>query len=253
MKKILLIILFAGLLVGCTNPAEPTQVPSASAESVSANSTETTAKVVGGDEQSLREFIARWFAPGFSSETAQQTLIEIGSIPDEWQLNLPIPNDAHIIASIQGEWTDTIVMIDTALPPDEVFSFYQQQLSSQGWEPASSDINEIGFISSSESFRSYCSDDGKAYLIVSASQFADGKTDLRLNLFTDADPSMCGEDFTEEISSLIPQLKSPQGAISLDGSEGGDEKSWEVSTQLKTSLSPKEIASHYNQQLESAG
>ena len=253
MKKILLIILFAGLLVGCTNSTNSTQMSSAATESNSKSSAETAVKIIGGDEESLREFIVRWFEPGFPGETAQQTLIEIGSIPDEWQLNLPMPDDARVIASIKGEWTDTIVMIDTSLPPDEVFSFYTKQLASLGWNPAPTDANENGFAPAAEAFRSFCSADGKEYLIVSASRITDEKTDLRLNLFTDADPSMCGEGVTEEINSLIPRLKAPQGTILQDGSEGGDEKSWEVSVQLKTSLSPVELAEHYNRQLETAG
>lgn len=214
-------------------------------------------KILGGDEETLREFMTRWLTPLYPSESLEQIVVSIGSLQEELPVELPMPDDVRFIAAVTGHWVDYSLVLDTGLSPDEVQDFYADELMAGGWELPAIDNAAPGFVPQAAS-SNYCFDDGNVFLSVGALSIAEGVTDLRLDLHMDAEPFMCdgggmGMGYTPEHFKLIPPLVSPDGTVLAGNGSGGSDSDAEARVQLNTTLTASELVVHYNQQLESAG
>jgi hypothetical protein len=56
---------------------------------------------VGGDEQALREFIQQYLSPVYPGAGNNKMKILIGGLPDGLPVELPMPEGARVIASVQ--------------------------------------------------------------------------------------------------------------------------------------------------------
>ena len=104
------------ILSGCTNVSKsvPENSPTAtgfaenlqestSAEtSIGEGASTTSIEIVGGNEESLREFIKQWLVPIYSNDSSQDMTVYIGSLPKDMPYDLPKPDDARIVGSITG-------------------------------------------------------------------------------------------------------------------------------------------------------
>jgi len=214
-------------------------------------------EIIGGDEQSLREFIQRYFSPIYPGAAEGERKIQIGSLPDDLPLDLPLPDGAQVVASVQEPSAFTQVILDASQTPAEVEAFYAQSMVDLGWQPAPEHQPGGGFVSSWDQGLRFCIDERDAYLEVRALEMTDELTDVRLTLQAPVEFSPCQEQDIGNMdagSSLIPPLESPQGVqISGSGAGSSSEGSAYNTADLQTSLSIDELLSHFNTQMELAG
>jgi hypothetical protein len=217
-------------------------------------SSETSIEVIGGDEESLREFIRQWILPVYPDGTSQDITVYIGSVPNDIPYDLPTPDDARIIGSITGNWVDYMLIFDTSLTGDVVQDFYAQALKEEGWQEAPMNPGG-GFTSQSDLFKGYCYGENKAFLNVETPSISAAATGIRLSLDVTPDSYMCNANPNTGASheNLIPQLKAPKGVLVQGGGAGSSDRDANISANLKGDLSAAEIADFYNEQLLAAG
>lgn len=209
-------------------------------------------EVVGGDEQSLREFIQLWLGPVDSNSPSQQMTVSIGSLPEEMPYELPKPDDARIIGGVTGGWTDYRLILDTSLSSKSVHEFYAQSLTGKGWHPLLTNGGQGGFINEADFSSEYCYEHGDAFLTVQTPSVSDGKTTIRLYLDLSPEIYNCGDFYTSSVypsEKLIPNLDAPAGTIIQNGGGSGSPYDAEVTASLKSSLSAIELAEFYHPQL----
>lgn len=213
-------------------------------------------EIIGGDEEALREFIQRWITPVYPGAPGGVTTIRIGALPEELLAEVPIPEGARIIASVQEPESYTQIFLDVDLPSDDITAFYSQSMAGAGWQPAPQE-SQSGFVGSGDFPARYCLESDQAYLEVWHLEVPGEPTDVRLNLYTTAAGNFCqagGPGSMDEGMSLIPSLEAPVGTQMLGGGSGGSsEGSSYVSTDLDTHLSVEALLEHYNDQLVAAG
>jgi hypothetical protein len=213
-------------------------------------------EVVGGNEESLREFIKQWFMPVYPGGSSQNMTVYIGSTPKDIPYDLPTPDDARIIGSITGSWVDYMLIFDTSLPSESIHEFYAQTLADKGWRAAPTNQGQGGFVSQSDSYSGYCHEDDNAFLNVETPSISDEKTSIRLNLDISPHPSNCDAASVPSgysYDKLIPQLEAPGGTMIQGGGSGSSDQDAEVTAGLQSDLSPVELVEFYNQQLVTAG
>jgi len=91
-------------------------------------------EVVGGDEASLRAFIARWFSSPYPGAPDQETVVHIGELPPDMAIVLPFPPGARVVGSIEGYYQQLQIYFDSELEPEKVFAYYDEALGPD-WHP----------------------------------------------------------------------------------------------------------------------
>lgn len=214
-------------------------------------------EIIGGDEESLREFIQRYFSPIYPGSGEDERKILIGSLPDDLPIDLPLPEGAQVVASVQEPSAFTQVILDASQTPEEVEAFYTQSLSELGWQPAPEHQPGGGFVSSGDLGGRFCLGDGDAYLEVGSLEMPDGLTDVRLTLQAPVKYFPCQEQdagYMDAGSRIIPSLEAPQGVqIPSSGAGSSSDGSAYNTADLETNLSIDELLMHYNAQMEQAG
>jgi hypothetical protein len=221
-------------------------------EDVSINSIE----IVGGNKESLREFIKQWLVPVYPDGSSQDMTVYIGSMPKDLPYDLPTPDDARIIGSITGSWVDYMLIFDTSLPSKSIHEFYAQNLTDTGWNEAPTNQGQSGFVSQSGLYSGYCHEDHEAFLRVETPSISNEKTSIRLNLDIDPDPYNCDAAAVSSgysYENLIPQLTAPSGTLIQSGGAGSSDRDAEVTASLQSDLSPVELVEFYNQPLLASG
>lgn len=213
-------------------------------------------EIIGGDEESLREFIQRYLSPIYPGAGEGETKVLIGNLPDDLPIDLPLPDDARIVASVQQSSGFTQVILEASQSPDEVGAFYNQSLVDLGWQPAQPHQEGSGFVSSNQGER-FCLDEGDAYLELLFLERIEGRTEVWLTLHSPVVSNICQEGdsgYMDPGSSLIPALEAPPDVQTSGSGAGGSSDGSAYSTaDLKTSLSIEALLAHYNVQMEQAG
>lgn len=218
--------------------------------------TTSSIEVVGGDEESLREFIRQWLTPVYPDGSSQDMTVYIGSTPGDLPYDLPTPDDARIIGSITGSWVDYMLIFDTNLSSKSIHEFYAQNLTDQGWHEAPRGPGQGGFFSHSDLYSGYCREDDDVFLNVETPSISDEKTGIRLNLDIsppsyNCDASAAGPGSPYE--RLIPELGAPSGTLVQSGGSSSGDYEADVTASLLSDLSPIELVEFYNQKLLAAG
>ncbi len=267
MRRILIVVL-VGLLAACSR-SEGDEVDTVSGdqsggvvqkqvEVVSAPAaTPGEVEVVGGDEESLREFIGRALTYHYPGAEEGDTRIMIGLLPEDLPFELPIPEGSRIIGSIvRDSPTGTEIILDVPLNSEEVINFYQDALTEEEWSVPPKEADGAGFVSEPWPSQTFCYNDDEVVLYMSVLEIPDEPTDVRVNIQSPAQYSPCDPEGMHRMDDsyfLIPPLKSPSGALVQTGgsSSGQDEAS--VTASLKTDLTSEDLANHYGVQLSEAG
>lgn len=214
-------------------------------------------EIIGGDEESLREFVQRYFSPIYPGAGDNEKRILIGSLPDDLPIDLPLPEGARVVATVMESSAFTLVILDALQTPDEVEAFYAQSLADLGWQPAPEHQPGGGFVPSGDSGGRFCLGESDAYLEVRSLEGLEGQTDVRLSLQTPVDYYLCKEDdsgYVDPGSGIIPSLEAPPDVeISGSGAGSSSDGSAYITADLQTSLSIDDLLAHYNVQLEQAG
>ena len=267
--KWLFLILVCLVQVGCApvevvrtdTPADkpaalPVEIETVVEEINLSQSTGGPVEIIGGDEDTLREFIQRYLSPIYPGAEEGATKVLIGNLPDDLPIDLPLPEDARVVATVQEASAFTQVILDALQTPDEVEAFYNQSLVDLGWQPAQPHQEGSGFISSNQGER-FCLGESDAYLELLFLERIEGRTEVRLTLQSPVMYNFCQEGDPGSMdpgSSLIPALEAPPDVqTSGTGAGGSSDGSAYGTADLQTSLSIDELLAHYNDQLERAG
>lgn len=238
-------------------PLESQSVTTASGSLSGKTSDGRNVEIIGGDEESLREFIQRWLMPIYPGATGGEPRVFIGSLPEDLPVEVPLPAGARIVAAIQEPESFNQIILDVNLAPEEITEYYAKALPEKGWRAVPQDSRTGGFVVAGDIGERYCHDEDKAYLEVWSVEKPDGPTDVRLILYAKADTQFCqepGMGYLDQGMNLIPGLEAPPGARMTSGGSGGSsDGSSYVSTNLETSLNAGEILEHYNPILKQAG
>jgi len=259
--------ILAFVLSSCSNvpesALETTPAATAFAEDVQEGTPAETAagkdvpsiEIVGGNEESLREFIKQWLAPVYPDGSSQDMTVYIGSLPKDLPYDLPTPDDARLIGSITGGWVDYMLIFDTRLSSKSIHEFYAQNLPDKGWRAAPTNAGQGGFVSPSDLYNGYCHEDG-AFLSVETPALSSEQTAIRLNMEISPHPYNCDPAAVSSGSSyenLMPQLEAPSGTLIQSGGSSGSDRDAETTAHLQSDLSPVELVEFYNEQLLASG
>ncbi len=230
---------------------ESTPAETNTGENVPTNSIE----IVGGNEESLREFIKQWLIPVYTDGSSQDMTVYIGSMPKDLPYDLPVPNDARMIGSITGSGVDYMLIFDTSLSSKSIHEFYAQTLTDKGWHEAPTNQGQGGFVSQVDLYRGYCHEDD-AFLSVETPSISNERTSIRLNLdnsppLYSCDPAAISSGSLYE--KHIPQLKAPSGTMIQNGGASSSDHDAEVTAHLQSDLSPVQLVEFYNKQLLASG
>ncbi|MBT4512658.1 MAG: hypothetical protein HOC20_10675 [Chloroflexi bacterium] len=260
---ILLIVLLLGC-IGCNSSADSDSESSDCPESAE-----------------LLDLIERFFTfPGM----AEAPQIMVNEIPDDFPLDIPIPEKAEVIGSMAMNMMNgpksTQIMLDVPGEPEKVLEFYRDHLLDAGWEERSYS-HEEGFTASgmgeSADFRSK-SGSGGAFQVLAFSR--ENTSDVRLvltmtvpgdDMGTEAPTPPPASSGSEESQPVLPSLEAPEEASQWGTYHGGadDMSSWggssagdapmDTSAQsryssanLETVLSLEQLQSYYTDLLKKA-
>ncbi|MGB2894693.1 MAG: hypothetical protein WBB65_00840 [Anaerolineales bacterium] len=214
-------------------------------------------EVVGGDEESLREFIGRALTYPYPGAEEHDTVISIGLLPEKLPIELPLPEGSQVIGSIiRGEAAGTEIILDVPLKPGEAIDFYKKSFTREGWSELSEEAYGTGFVSEPWPSQTFCYGDEEIVIYISAVEIPDKPTDVRVNILGQVGHSPCDPDSTHGMDDayfLIPSLKSPSGTLVQTGGSSSGQNEASVTASLKTDLSAEELADHYSGQLSDAG
>jgi len=265
MRRILIIVL-VGLLAACSG-SDGSEVDTISGEQsvvvvqkqvevVSAPAaTPGEVEVVGGDEESLREFIGRALTSPYTGKEGGMRIM-IGLIPEDLPFELPIPESSRVIGSIgRGDPTEIEIILDIPLNPEEVINFYHEALIEEGWEVPPEQAYNAGFVSAPWPSQTLCYNDDEVVLHMSAVEIPDEPTDVRIHIQSPSQYSECNPGYMrgmDESYGLIPTLKSPPGTLFLSRGSGGGQDEASFTATLITDLATEDLANHYGVQLSEA-
>ena len=64
---------------------------------------------------------------------ASKPRLFLGKIPENLPIEIPIPEQSHVVGTLARSETQIEIVLESDLTPEEVFSFYRAQLTSLGW------------------------------------------------------------------------------------------------------------------------
>ena len=220
----------------------------------------------GAREDLLRELALRLSTfPGDPRNEDPQLLV--GKLPDNLAIPVPMPENSRVLGALIRGPESIDVILDSALPPAAVMSFYKESLAASGWNeldemrPA---MHEGGFVHTGfrafENHATYCKGpDGPAFT-VNAYERKQGLTDVRLDINFGNEYSPCGQPNRMQqrmayhhMRNLIPPLEPPKGAKQQGGGGGGGGDSWHSSATLDAETPLEALATHYAAQLLRGG
>ena len=228
-------------------------VPSIEREGIPVGSVQ----IIGGDEDSLREFLRRWFAPLYPSSTPErETIIWLGALPEDMPVDFPLPDGAQVVASVQDPYTALQVIANVPASLEEVLAIYPQVLAENGWNLPPETTPGSGFLSAADPWFTLCSDQEEMALTVQAFPGEAGQTDLRLHLYTQNTKFMCDPVSNQGMDpayEMIPTLKVPAGTVMTGGGSSSGDGSAESTSEIRTEMSPLDLSAHFSNQLEATG
>lgn len=201
------------------------------------------------------------------SDCLKDMKLLVGRLPEKLPVDLPLPSNAKVIATLFRSQERAEVILDATQSPDQIRAFYKAQLQASGWKspPSYSHYNgeEPGFIASDSSDNLplyFCkSAQGPELSISSGRGSSNEPTDVRLYLNNQSDicQELEAQQTVEPDERLpLPSLVAPSSIqVSTATSIGGDGSSENFygSAHLESRLSAAAIQAVYEEQLTRAG
>jgi hypothetical protein len=250
-RKIIFVISALVILVGCTtgrnesleNPAFGQSMPATRSEVAVSDSSGSlgTVQVIGGDEQTLREFIQRWFAPMYAISGDADTIIMIGGVPENLPVDFPLPDEAQVFASIQSP-TDLQVLVDVPSAAEDILISYPETLAGAEWMPAPQTGQGGGFVSATENWLFFCNAEAQAALSIQAFPKSSRETEMRVSLYTKDTQYMCDPQSSQSMDqayAMIPVLKAPSDALVSNAGSSSGGGTAESTSEIRTVLTPR--------------
>jgi hypothetical protein len=212
-------------------------------------------QVHGGDEATLRRFIAAQFSSPFDSSS--ETTVYISNFPDEPVLTIPEALYSAIIGSIDHEDERSEFLLESDLTPSEAIDQYRDHFLDAGWQIKENVWQRSGFVQEQVEMFNLCNEATGQTMHIRA-QAEESGCFIRLSLQTALtpcdDPNASHRRYAGVMPSLPPPPKSRVKQMGgQSGSSQGGEYSQSSSATLYTSLSLDAINDHYRQALQKEG
>ncbi|MGF1524555.1 MAG: hypothetical protein ACFBSF_19705 [Leptolyngbyaceae cyanobacterium] len=192
----------------------------------------------------------------------------IGQLPDDLAVELPLPDDADILASFvlhgnsETEVAAHQIVLDMPQFSDASIEQYEEQLVVSGWLSIEIEAeNPSGFVSSQQATwtapKLFCRSQDATWLSMATTLQQDNTTMLLLLLSPDTDLN-CSLNSTDsdivESGIPMPSLMPPSEGTVRVTSNAREGNSAEISEAVvESALNPEAIAQHYAVQWEEAG
>ena len=220
--------------------------------------------IEGDDPDLLRRFVSYWFASEalpFMPQEANPRLV-LGQLPED----LPLPADVFkgfdVLGVLdQGAELGESILLATQEDAQTALDALAQQLKAAGLqEPANALGMMGGFGLDAASIPTlYCNEKDGSWLTVTANSLGEEGAVVRVDIeHPDGlmGGSPCDTPKAEEFplgAQLLPPLEAPADARVITDSAGGGPDNFYQSAIIYTSLTMRDLASHYQEQLEKAG
>lgn len=217
------------------------------------------ATVIGGDDATLREFLAQVTgAHGLMGDTT----VYVGQLPpDEADISIPLPSDAQIVGSIVRGTISIEILLTIRASVEQAHTAYDALLLASGWQPVEDfPMGPRGFVDSPMVMRRYCNQSAKATLLVNAGAADSDSAMLRLTRSHDPHPCASRSMMNHDIFKFMPNLQTPPGARLIlgrsgSGGSGGNPGARNISSSavLSTNLPMAQVTQAYIDQLNALG
>ena len=174
-----------------------------------------SAVTVVGDDSLLRPFVERWFGTMYGGMDVDTT-INLGSLPEDLPIKLPIPSGATVESSIvQGGEFGTQIVLTMPLPAGQVIDLFTERLADQGFKLAElpQDLGNV-FVGPQQT-TIYCSEDADLLVDVTVTPMeADAqRSDVNIHIgpAQNTPCSGAGPGASAGADRLLPHLQPPAG------------------------------------------
>ncbi len=253
---------------GCTiMPIQPTApqvntTPATVTEQATVTSTQEiteTVTIVGGNEETLRQFLRQYFVQPFASNNETNTTLYIGALPDDLPFNLELPDGMTVAGSVvtTGEFPSTQLILAAQQNAVENVNVLREQLLDQGYTRPTQSGNEI-FQSQSNEYAPLCSPDDRFMVMLNGVTMEDGAGTLHIYL-NNVEPfgSPCTMEATQSSSNpfeaIAPTLTAPANISVYSSGAGSSGDSFEASISFTGETTIAALSEHYEAQLQAAG
>lgn len=190
----------------------------------------------------------------------RKSQIIIGKLPDDLQVEIPQPAESEILGSIKRGEDIYEIALDVPLAATQVKSFYETQLTQNGWKQQQDISPKRAFATSAtqidENF-SYCFSEKGPLLQLNINQLENNPTEVSISLNTDETNSSCrylvsgGLPFS---FAKTPSLKPPANTkVIPKGNVGFSSEMSHSMANLESQLNLQQLNQHYIAQMEQAG
>jgi hypothetical protein len=190
-------------------------------------------------ESRLKAVALRFLTYHYHEQTMEAIDMLVNQLPADLPVEIPVMEDSHIVGSViritNGHEAFSI-LLETDVSPGRVRDYYDERLRAAGWQVPDytkrfPGMHGGGFTFGMEELwhPGYClSTEGPA-LKVTASELADGSTEIHLALETDPEQSPCRPvpeevfrpHWHEDLEQPLPNLTPPPRPDSTPRVEGG--------------------------------
>ncbi len=248
-------------LVACVTPSKPSTAGASDNGTVTASITmpnKSTITIIGGDEATLRNFLAHWLMPTFPEMPTSQMTATIGTLPMTFPLSLTLSNSFSIIGAFvqtTGSYTLTQLFLSTEQSAAIALTTLEQQIIAQGF--VKGPIVTSGFQPADPTSHLWCRSADELMVSFFSNTSATGATGIRAIITFPTEyggPCTVSQAAPELTPSILPYLKPPPGAATVRGGNsnfGGDHAG--VSAEIIWPLAVSALADQYADQLIASG
>ena len=213
-------------------------------------------KPVASNETLPRDLVLRLlnYSGGliYSGGEVQQLLV--GRLPNQLPVKLPLPDKAQVIASVVREPANFEILLEVAQPPEQVQTFYREQLKAAGWQKPAAFGDLKGFVSFDFAPEpKFCKSSRGPELNISVNPTQKATiSEVRLNLnASSASGSLCEKPYIVDVP--LPTLSAPPNTLTNPKGAGGSNEHMDSSAILETKLDSQTLVGHFSAQFKGAG
>lgn len=215
-----------------------------------------------GDIEQLEKLALALLVSSYKLQAPSPRLFP-GKIPENFPIEIPLPEQSHVLGTLVRSETQVEIVLESDLPPQEILKFYRTHLVALGWQEPEEIRSrpEGGFLHSDldpDTNSIFCQQSSGAGLTLQTLPLESATTTVRLNISLDRKRNPCASlkmrRLHHRLYEMIPSLTPPAGAQQQGGGGGssGSNEAYTTAT-LKTALALDVLAQHYADQLSQAG
>ena len=226
------------------------------------------ARSAGDDVATLRALALALLVPHYRGpqEYAEPQLL-VGQLPADLPVTLPLPEGSQLLGTLLSG--NPLVVLESALAPDAVISWYQEHLLAAGWRQLPAPVHphlHVGFVHAEHAAHEemprlplaefVLGEDGQDGPGLGVEAFAGpgGRTVAHLSVHDDGATAFPFRHLqNRDPWAAMPALVPPPGVQHWNAGATGGSKRIQLGGQVQTDLDLASVAAGYAQQLEQRG